>query len=220
MKQLFFCLLLVLSGWQGFAQIYFDPATAGAMAIHSGVIDRQLDKTNDRLTLIQRGQLAVTGQLTVINDIQRSLYRGLSEVSGVMKSLLAVKDIAEISQDILSDVNKAIAIAGDNPAYLLFAQAGASEFRSRALSLSAELSAFVLKGGWDNLMDSGERSKLLNRIATQLMILRGVSYGMYRAMYRARQIGLLNALNPYAGFINTDKRIADDILSKLKILKK
>ncbi|RZM09228.1 MAG: hypothetical protein EOO88_49105 [Pedobacter sp.] len=220
MKQILFCLLLAMCGLQGLAQIYFDPATAGAMALHSGVIDRQLDKTNDHLTLIQRGQLAVTGQLTMINEVQRSLYRGLSEVSGVMKSLLAVKDIAEISGDIFSDVNKSISIAVDNPAFLLFAQAGANEFRTRAISLSAEVSAFVLKGGSDNLMDSGERSKLLNRIATQLMILRGVSYGMYRSMYRARQIGLLNALNPYAGFINSDRRIADDILSRLKTLKK
>ncbi|RYZ42821.1 MAG: hypothetical protein EOP49_28125 [Sphingobacteriales bacterium] len=220
MKHILFCLLLALWTGRGFAQIYFDPATAAATAVHSGLIDRQLDKTNDRLTLIQRGQLAVTGQLTVINEVQRSLYRGLSEVSGVMKSLLAVKDIAEISEDILSDLNKSIAIAGDNPAFLLFAEAGAGEFRARAVSLSAEVGAFVLKGGGDNLMDSGERSKLLNRIAVQLMILRGVSYGMYRAMYRARQTGLLNALNPYAGFINSDRRIADDILSKIKLLKK
>jgi len=220
MKQILFCFLLAMWSQTGFTQIYFDPATAGAMAMHSGIIDRQLDKTNDRLTLIHRGQLAVTGQLTVINVVQRSLYRGLSEVSGVMKSLLAVKDIAEISGDIFSDVNRSVAIARDNPAFLLFAQAGASEFRVRATSLAAEVGAFALKGGWDNLMDSGERSKLLNRIATQLMILRGVSYGMYRAMYRARQTGLLHALNPYAGFINSDKRIADDILSRLKTLKK
>jgi len=201
------------------AQIYVDPLTAGAMAAHSGVINGQLDKTNDRLTLIQRGQLAVTGQLVVANDLQNTIYRGLSEVSGVMRSLLAVKDIYEISEDIIVDVNKAIGIAESNPLLLLFAESGAREFKSRATALAAEVSSFVLLGGKANLMDAGERAKLLNRIVTELTILRGVAYGMYRSMYWASQRGILNTLNPYSGFINLDKRIADDILFKSKLLK-
>jgi hypothetical protein len=68
-------------------------------------------------------------------------------------------------------------------------------------------------------MDSGERAKLLNRIVTELTILRGVAYGMYRSMYWAKQRGILNSLNPYAGFINIDKRIADDIVRNAKYLR-
>lgn len=201
------------------AQIYVDPATAGAMAVHSGVINGQLNKTNDNLTLIQRGQLAVTGQLVVANDLQNQIYKGLSEVSGVMRSLLAVKDITEISIDIVEDVNKAVTIAQTNPVLLLFAEGGAREFKTRATSLAAEVSSFVLQGGKNNLMDSGERAKLLNRIVNELMILRGVAYGMYRSMYWAKQRGILNSLNPYAGFINIDKQIADDIIRNAKYLK-
>ena len=48
------------------------------------------------------------------------------------------------------------------------------------------MSAFVLKGGTNNLMDSGERGKLLNHIAEQMRILRGIAYGMDRAMYWAK----------------------------------
>src|SRR5690606_2023864 len=153
------------------AQIYFDPATAGAMATHSGIINNQLNKTNDNLTLIQRGQLAVTGQLIVVNDLQNQIYKGLSEVSGIVRSLLAVKDITEISIDIVNDVNKAVAVAQSNPVLLLFAEGGAREFKTRATSLAAEVSAFVLQGGKNNLMDSGERAKLLNRIVNELLIL-------------------------------------------------
>jgi hypothetical protein len=68
-------------------------------------------------------------------------------------------------------------------------------------------------------MDSGERAKLLNRIRTELMILRGVAYGMQRTMFWAKQRGILNSLNPYAGYINIDKRIADDIIRNAKYLK-
>lgn len=201
------------------AQIYIDPAVAVATSAHAGVINGQLNSTNDKLTLIQRGQLAVTGQLVVVNDLQDKIYKGLSEVSSVVRNLLAIRDITEISSDILQYANKAITLSGNNPALLLFAEQGANEFKARATNLALEVTAFATRGGWDNLMDSGERAKLLNRIVTEMTILRGVVYGMYRCMYWAKQRGIMNSLNPYSGFINIDRRLADDIVRNAKYLK-
>lgn len=220
MKKLSIFLTCLLSALQLKAQtIYVDPTTAAAMAVHTGVINGQLNTTNNKLTLIQSGQLAVTSQLAIANTLQQQIYRGLSEVSSVMSSLLAVKDIKDISSDIVTDANKAINLADDNPVLLLFAQQGANEFRNRASSLVTEVGTFVLQGGKTNLMDSGERAKLLNRIVNELMIIRGVAYGIYRTMYWAKQRGILNSLNPYAGFINIDQQIGDDILNSSKLLK-
>ncbi|MGJ1311722.1 hypothetical protein ACS126_06340 [Sphingobacterium lactis] len=219
MNKTFILLGMLLFGIQLQAQIYIDPAVAAATGAHAAVINGQLNTTNDKLTLIQRGQLAVTGQLVIVNDLQDKIYKGLSEVSSVVRNLLAVKDIADISTDIVRDVNKAMDIAGSNPILLLFAEQGAREFKTRATNLAAEVASFVTVGGRQNLMDSGERAKLLNRIVTELTILRGVAYGMHRSMYWAKQRGILNSLNPYAGFINIDKRIADDIVRNAKYLK-
>lgn len=219
MKTILLIAGLFLSGCPVIAQIYVDPTTATAMAIQSGAINGQLNRTNDNLTLIQRGQLAVTGQLVVVNDLQQQIYKGLSEVSAAVRSLLAIQDIAEISADIVTDVNRAVGLAQSNPALLLFAEGGAREFKRRGTALATEVSSFVLQGGLNNLMGSGERAKLLNRIRTELMILRGVAYGMQRTMFWAKQRGILNSLNPYAGYINIDKRIADDIIRNAKYLK-
>src|ERR1700754_4071841 len=149
MKHLFFLILLaVLSILKTSAQaIYVDPTTAGAMAVHSGIINSQLNSTNNKLTLIQSGQLAVTGQLTAVNSLQKDIYKGLSEVSSIMSNLLAVKDIAEISSDIVTDVGKASSLAQSDAVLLLFPQQGATEFKTRAVALSSEVSTFVLQGG-------------------------------------------------------------------------
>lgn len=219
MRTLFLFIAVLLLGTRLHAQIYIDPAVAAATGVHAGVINGQLNTTNNNLTLIQRGQLAVTGQLVIVNDLQDKIYKGLSEVSAVVRNLLAIKDISEISTDIVRDVNKAMDLAGSNPVLILFAEEGAREFKSRATALAAEVTSFVTRGGGQNLMDSGERAKLLNRIVTEMTILRGVAYGMYRSMYWAKQRGILNSLNPYAGFINLDKRIADDIIRNAKYLK-
>src|SRR5690606_15722432 len=219
MRTLFLFMVVFLLGTRLQAQIYIDPAVAAATGAHAGVINKQLNTTNNNLTLIQRGQLAVTGQLVIVNDLQDKIYKGLSEVSAVVRNLLAIKDISEIGTDIVRDVNKAMNLAGSNPVLLLFAEQGAREFKTRATSLATEVTSFVTRGGSQNLMDSGERAKLLNRIVTEMTILRGIAYGMYRSMYWAKQRGILNSLNPYAGFINLDKRIADDIIRNAKYLK-
>lgn len=219
MKKYMICILFALSSIKCIAQIYIDPTTAAATAAHSGIMNQQLDKSAEQLTLIQKAQLSLNGQLAIANSLQENIYKGLSEVSAIMNNLLAVKDITEIAEDIIVDANRALKLAGSNPALLLFAESGAREFKVRSVKLAGEVGSFVLKGGREHLMDSGERAKLLNRIVTEMNILRGVSYGMYRMMYRAKLTGLLQSLNPYSSYINIDKRLADEILSKSKTLR-
>ncbi|WP_443944256.1 hypothetical protein ACJVDH_15200 [Pedobacter sp. AW1-32] len=218
-KPISFCAGLMLCAGAS-AQIYVDPLTSAAMASGSALLSRDMSSTSEKLSSLQRAQLTISAELAAANTIQNQLYRGLSEVSSALSSLLAISDIYAISGDITDNLSKAIALGASSPVLLLFAEGGAKEFSSRAVRLSTQVSSFVLKSGGDNLMDSGERAKLLGMISTQLAILRGIAYGMYRSMYWAKQRGLLNALNPYASFINLDRKIADDILSKQKQLKK
>lgn len=211
-------LLLYISATQ--AQVlYVDPITSGAIFAHSSAIDGQLNRSNNNLTLIQRGQLAVTGQLVIVNDLQARIYKGLSEVAGVIHSLTTIKEIADIGIDIVGDIEKSIVIAKSNPVLLLFAEQSARDFKSRATNLAIEVSTFVLKGGRDNLMDSGERSKMLNHIADELRILRGLAYGMHRAMYWAKMQGIFRSLNPWGEWVNMDVQIAKDVVRDAKYLK-
>jgi hypothetical protein len=218
MKYLHSFLFLILSGSAFGQTVYVDPAVAGATAAHSAVINSQLKATNERLTLIERGQLAITGNLTIVNSMQDKIYKGLSEVSSILTNLSNVQEIARIATGIYGDLNEVVNLAGENPALLLFAERNAVLFQQRATSLALEVSSFVLKGGADNLMDAGERSKLINQILTEMVILRSYTYGMYRAMYFAQMKGFIKALNPFQGFINVDIQLAKDIARKAKTL--
>ncbi|NQX54466.1 hypothetical protein HQN86_12650 [Pedobacter panaciterrae] len=200
--------------------LYVDPVVSAAMYTHSATIDGQLNRTNNNLSLIQRGQLAVTGQLVIVNDLQDRIYGGLSEVSGILHSLTTVKEITDIGIDIVNDVGEAVSIARTNPVLLLFAEEGAREFKNRATNLALEVSSFALRGGATNLMDAGERAKLLNHVASELRILRGVAYGMHRAMYWAKMQGIWKSLTPWQTWINTDVQIANDVIRQAKYLRR
>ena len=211
-----FCLFLKIANAQ---ELVVDPTTSAAIAVNAAVINGQLNTTNNNLSLIQKGQLAVTGQLTIANTLQNDIYKGLSQVASIITNLESIKEIATCGTDIISDVEQAEKLAQSDPVLLLFAEQGAREFETRAVALAAYVSAFVMQSGGNNLMDSGERAKLLNHIESQLQILRGISYGMQRAMYWAKMRGIFQSLNPWATWQNEDKQIAISVLNNAKYLK-
>ena len=219
MKVIAFIILSLLYHAANAQELVFDPATSAAIAVNASVINGQLNTTNNRLDLIQKGQLAVSSQLVVANNLQNDIYRGLSQLSSVVNNLTSVRDIYTCGSDIISDVAAALQQAKGNPALLLFAEQGARDFKARATGLAADVGAFVLKPGKDNLMDSGERGKLLNHILSEMQILRGIAYGMNRAIYWARFNGIFRSLNPWAEWRNQDVRIANEVINNARYLK-
>lgn len=203
-----------------FAQaIYIDPTTSSAQLVHSSIINTQLNATKEKLTLIERGQLAVTGQLAIVNSMQDKIYKGLSEVSAILTNLSDVKEIARVTIGMTDDLNRAMDIAKKNPVYLAFAEEQSRFFKERATKLALEVNGMILKGGKDMLMDAGERSKLINKVLNEMLIMRALTYGMYRSMYYAQMKGLFKALNPFQGYIDMDNQMIQDIMLKRQILK-
>jgi hypothetical protein len=200
-------------------EVVVDPVTSAAILVNSATINGQLNTTNSNLSAISRGQMAVSSQLLIVNDLQNKIYQGLSQVASVINNLTTIKEIAQCGSDIVTDVGQAVTIARSDPVLLLFAEQGARDFQKRALTLAADVSAFVLQGGKNNLMDSGERGKLLNHIQSEMQILRGIAYGMNRAMYWAKMNGIWRSLNPWAEWQNQDVRIANEVLTNAKYLK-
>jgi hypothetical protein len=217
MKLLQILLCMLLSG-VAMGQVYTDPAVAGAQAAHTAVLNNQLNITNEKLTLIERGQLAITGNLTVVTSMQEKLFNGLSQVSSILSNLANVKEIARVATGIHGDVKDIMELARENPVFLGFAEQNATLFQQRAVSLALEVKEFALQGGVENLMDAGERSKIIHTILNDMLILRSYTYGMYRAMYFAKMKGLFKSLNPFQGYVEMDLAIMEDIIRQRKVL--
>lgn len=220
MKAILLTLSLLLAWDSSFSQVItMDPLVSSAQLAHANIMNSQLNTTRDKLTLIQQGQLAVTGQLLIVNKMQSKIYKGLSQVSSILSNLYEVKEIGNISLGMVSDINQGLELAKQDPALLLFAESQANQFYLRAGKLAIEVNQFALKGGEDNLMDSGERSKLISHVVSEMLILRALTYGMYRAMYYAKLRGLWKSLNPFQDFVNIDHQLEKEIIFKRRMLK-
>jgi hypothetical protein len=150
---------------------------------------------------------------------QTMIYEGLSNVNSALKDGLAVKNIAVIIADMTGYINQALAMAKTEPFLLVFAGNMAAEMRTRSLALVTDVSGYVLKEGNNVLADYNSRDQLLRKVITQLQILDGLAYGTWKAMYWAKERGVIASLNPFANFISQDTRIVDQIIRNAKYLK-
>ncbi|OYD43631.1 hypothetical protein [Sphingobacterium cellulitidis] len=151
--------------------------------------------------------------------VQDMIHRALTEVDQALRSGLTVRQIGQIGTEIIHECDLMLQTARDAPYLLLFAEDVARQMKNRGVNLAAEVSEFVLKEGQNVLMDYEKRDALLRKIVLELRVMRALTYSMHRAMYYAKLRGILRTINPYDRFINQDRRMVDDIIYKVKILK-
>jgi len=151
---------------------------------------------------------------------QELIYSGLSNVNGALRNGLMLQSMYRTCDQIILYSTAMVEMGRKEPYLLLFAEDMAREVTMRSGRLITEVSSFVLKQGENVLMDYNARDELMKRISDELHIISGLCYGSWRAMYWTRQRGIIRALNPFAGFMNSDQRMVEDILLKAKYLKR
>lgn len=150
---------------------------------------------------------------------QTMIYNSLSNVNSALKDGLALKNIASIVSDMSGYTTQMLTMAKSQPYLLLFAENMATQMELRSAALLADVSGFILSGK-DILADYNSRDQLLRKVTQELQILCSLLYGAYRAMFWAGQQSLFKTLNPFAGYLNTDRQIVDNIIANAKFLKK
>ena len=219
MKNFLILMSFLLLGFIGKAQsIYIDAVGPAAQALAANSLKNKQEDTNDNLTAIQRGQLLVTSQLQVANDLQDKIHKGLTQVSGTLNNAMTVKEIYSNTQDMYQNISKAAQLAVSNPVLTAFAVKSGNEFKRRAVQCATEVSR-ILTGGDLNMMDAGERQSLLNMINDEVRILNACAYMVYFNMYWAKQQGIWNSINPFAKWKNQDLAIINDVRNKLNTMK-
>lgn len=216
---LFVLIVVCMSGLKAVAQEYvFDPqrfqaveengaVRSGAEAMHDQYLGNSKTKIND-----------INTNASVIVLAQEIIYEGLSQVNSALKDGIAAKNIVVISADILNYLQQAAALARSDPALLLVTTSLQKECKTRALMLVTDVSNFVLKSGNNVLADYNARDELLKKVVIQLQIIDGLAYGAWRAMYWAKERGVIASLNPFQSYIDHDITYVNQIIFNAKHL--
>ncbi|MGY3212435.1 hypothetical protein [Mucilaginibacter sp. HD30] len=150
---------------------------------------------------------------------QSMICQALSNVNSALKNGLEVKYMAVIIGDMGNYMAQAMEMAREEPWLLLFAEKISAEMRAKSLALVNDVSGYILKEGSNILSDYNSRDQLLHDVTRRLQVLNGLAYGAWKAMYWARQRGIIAALNPFQNYINRDKAIVAQIIQNARYLR-
>jgi hypothetical protein len=194
-----------------------DPFLEGAIITANATENANYNNIKDNQTAIQRAQEATIVVVDQVNQIQNKIYKGLMQVSSVLKNAYQVKECLQALNDILSYESDMLSEAKQNPLALAFALKIQNEMADKATAYYANISAFVLKANTkDLLMNAGERSTLLYKIQLDLNTLRALAAYSYYKVHLAVMQGIINSFNPFKGYVDIDGKIVKDLLANWK----
>lgn len=198
------------------AQIaYVDPTTTAAVTLHSTMLRSGQNKIADEQNALKNAQITVSGIMAVANDIQNKVYKGLSEVSGTLTNGFQVKNIfAELEgcRRYSSEISR---LVRRNPKYAVFGASSSQKIYQKIVEIGSEVSSVIASRG-NNLMTAGDRYRLLDSIETKLRSLKIWLITMQLALENAERAGFWRSINPFQGYINTDKGIIENIMRRFK----
>ena len=160
---------------------------------------------------INIGSLVLTEQL---------IFSSLTQVDQGLKSGLMASDITALLNEIYQQSSELVSYASTQPQLLLFAERFSQQLKTRGINLLTQVSENVLVEKADLLMNAEKRDALLRKISLELRLIRSLVFSMRKSMFWAAQRSLFSQVNPFKDFLNIDKRMVDQIISRYKTLKK
>lgn len=217
MMKWFILVPMMLWANQLFAQsIVFDPQHYLAVMENQAARSSAESAHNQYLEKISSDLKEINANIGTVVLAQTIIYNALSDVNSALKNGLAVKNMALIIRDMTGYLSQALKLAKAEPYLLWFASGMEKEMTRRSASLLGDVWGYVLREGGNVLADYNSRDQLLRGVIQQLQILDSLAYGAWKAMFWAKERGLVAAANPFGAWRSKDIRLAAGIIQKAK----
>lgn len=205
--------LLVSTVCCGQTPVTTDPILEGATVLNGQLENQAYDKIIDHQTNIQRFQELTLAAEDEINTTKKKIYDGLHYVSSTLENGYDVYICSEILDNIYINEKLMMQAAQKSPLALAWAVKLQKLIIDRAIGTFSQIQDVILKKDDKNyLMDAGERAYLLMQVRVQLQAIEGLAMQSNFAVQWVVNQGIMNALNPFAGMVNTDGQVVHQIL--------
>ena len=204
--------LLLMAGSFAFAQnTYIDVTTTLALKLYSDNLENQQEKTIEQQTKLQQAQTWISTQMAVANNIQNKVLKGLNEVSGTLKNGVQVVSIYNELDRCLQYSNDILILTSNKPQYSVFGVKATQKAYEQVIKLTTDVTD-LLKPGELNLATAGDRYKLLFSVSQNVTMLKIWLLATKLNIERAIRLGWFQSINPFQGYINTDRSIVENIM--------
>ncbi|PPZ90988.1 hypothetical protein C3729_09920 [Cloacibacterium normanense] len=209
-------LLFSFWGMLSFSQnTYIDPTVTAAMILYSENLKAKQNEVIDETSKLKDAQAWVGTQMVAANEIQNKILKGLKEVSGTLQNGIQVQQIYSELNKCYNYSSEVVQLASAHPQYAIFGVKASQKTYEQSLKIVTDVSD-VLASGELNLATAGDRYKILHNISENLKNLKLWLLAIKLRLEKVNRLGFWNFINPFAGYINTDKGIVENIMTKYK----
>lgn len=198
--------------------VYVDPATSGAMLAYSGILKDGQDDIKEEQSKLKEFQALVGLGVNRLEQTQQKLLKGFQEVNTTITNGIQVVNISKEIVRIYQVAEDLTELIGDYPEYAVFGIKATEQAYQHAIEIGAEVTSIIQNTDGKNLMSAGDRLRILEKIYHKVshfrFLLQVIEYNIRYAI----RLGWWRAINPFQGYINTDKNIIENIMVRYKYI--
>lgn len=194
---------------------YIDPTVTAAMILYSENLKAKQNNVIEETSKLKDAQTWVGTQMVAANDIQNKILKGLKEVSGTLQNGIQVQQIYTELNKCYDYSAQVLQLASQHPQYAIFVTKASQKTYEQSLKIVTDITD-ILASGELNLATAGDRYKILHNISGNVKNLKLWLLAIKLRLEKANRLGFWNSINPFAGYINTDIGIVENIMNKYK----
>ncbi|RZJ76784.1 MAG: hypothetical protein EOO45_00990 [Flavobacterium sp.] len=212
-------LLFILLSW-----VFHSQAQLNVELLHQLVGDSKTEHgkqtdARDRQAVSSANEETNKTLMVRLKDKYREIHSRFKTVSLAISAAQIGIEAYPLLNDIATSQGKIYEMCRDDATLMILAIRSEADMGERAYSLLNFLYALSLSTQDINQMKPSDRKLLFSHVLTELKSIAGASRGLATSLQYSSRKKIFDGLNPFSGFINTDRKLVNDILGKSQQLK-
>jgi len=150
--------------------------------------------------------------------IQEYIYHQLKNVNSALTQSKKLIYLYQYLGKIVSNSNKMMDLSAQHPEYAALVSKYYVEIGKQILKLQQEVTQDILNEDKDFLMDASDREMLIDKVFTRVRNIHGNILYIIMRLQNARRIPYLYQVPVLRNYINIDRAIVGDIITKYKYI--
>ena len=150
--------------------------------------------------------------------IQEYIYQQLKNVNSALTQSKKLMYLYQYLGKIVTNSNKMLDLSAQHPEYAVLVSKYYVEIGKQTMKLQQEVSQDILNENKDFLMDASDREMLIEKIFTRVRNINGNILYIILRLENAKKIPYLYQVPVLRNYINIDKAIVGDIITKYQYL--
>ena len=160
----------------------------------------------------------INGKITQIIAIQEYIYQQLKNVNSALTQSKKLIYLSQYLGKIVTNSNKMLDLSAQHPEYAVLVSKYYVEIGKQVLKLQQEVSQDILNEDKDFLMDASDREMLIEKVFTRVRNINGNILYIILRLQNAKTIPYLYQVPVLRNYLNIDRAIVGDIITKYKYI--